>query len=271
MFGCFKFIKNADKTLRIFFKNIPLKTDINILVDVIIYYSKGYDKYLNDLFSAVQAKSMAFLESGEIYLDFYMYRKEDIMNLGACIDMIDERTKTMLLRIRNSEDVDNFIKFLKLSDSEKTARIDEIIEFLLQDKDCIFNPKKAKQAVNIDIPASFRGLAPDYDTIKDILFKGNPVIYKFKDAYGILKIKYSSVRDIDFRLAYEKLGMSTDDIKKIEDLYVWHHLDDWDPVSGEGTMQLVLKSLHNSTGYDNALNHTGGVALWKWYYLIYYS
>ncbi|MCA6436151.1 MAG: HNH endonuclease [Bacteroidetes bacterium] len=277
MFGCFNFIKEPGKALQIFFKKISIKTDFSVLVDVIIYYSKGYDKYLNDLFSAVDPKTTTFLESGEIYLSFYMFRKEDINNLGACIDMIDNTTQSMLLRIRSAEELDIFTHFYKLSDSGKLTELAKIIKYQLKaNTDFIFDPAKAKKAIkrvlkiDIDIPQGPNGLGPDYSSVKDIIVNGNSVIYNFNGSSAMTKIKYSSVRDVDFRIAFEKLGMSSDDIKKIEDLYVWHHLDDWDPVSGEGTMQLVLKSLHNSTGYGDALNHTGGVAMWKWFYLIDY-
>ncbi|MEX0297331.1 HNH endonuclease, partial [Pseudomonas putida] len=37
--------------------------------------------------------------------------------------------------------------------------------------------------------------------------------------------------------------------------YTWHHLDDFDPATGKGTMQLIANSAHEAT-----LPHTGSVA-----------
>ena len=36
--------------------------------------------------------------------------------------------------------------------------------------------------------------------------------------------------------------------------YTWHHLDDYDPVTGESTMQLVRR-----TDHEGSLPHTGSV------------
>jgi hypothetical protein len=47
-------------------------------------------------------------------------------------------------------------------------------------------------------------------------------------------------------------------------VYVWHHLD-FDPISGEGTLQLVGKDAHNAT-----LSHSGGVADYEAYYGVDY-
>jgi hypothetical protein len=40
--------------------------------------------------------------------------------------------------------------------------------------------------------------------------------------------------------------------------YTWHHLDDFDPVTGECTMQLIKTSEHQKT-----LPHTGSVKQWE--------
>jgi hypothetical protein len=46
--------------------------------------------------------------------------------------------------------------------------------------------------------------------------------------------------------------------------YTWHHLDDFDPIFGECTMQLVRQEAH--TGIFG-MAHSGAVAQWKQYYI----
>lgn len=271
MLGCFNFIKKVNGKLGIFFRKIPVHTDINTLVDVILYYDKGYDRFLNDLVDESTNGARLLLESGDVYLGFKIFRKEDIKNLGACTDLFDMASNVMKLRIRNAQDLSNFSFYHKLSDMEKKVRLEKVIKELKKNTDYVFDPVKAKKATHIDIPPSINGLAPDYYDLKDTMYEGNRVVYRSGEKDAILKINYSSVRDIDFRLAYNQLGISNDKIVEIEKLYVWHHLDDFDPVTGVGTMQLVLKSLHNASGYGNALNHTGGVAIWKFFHLVEYT
>jgi hypothetical protein len=45
----------------------------------------------------------------------------------------------------------------------------------------------------------------------------------------------------------------------------WHHLDDFNPITGECTMQLVESSVHQGLGVQG-MAHSGSVAQWKSYY-----
>jgi A nuclease of the HNH/ENDO VII superfamily with conserved WHH len=48
-------------------------------------------------------------------------------------------------------------------------------------------------------------------------------------------------------------------VNGVEVKYTWHHLDDFDPVTGECTMQLVETSAHSTVG----MTHTGSVGQYK--------
>ena len=61
-------------------------------------------------------------------------------------------------------------------------------------------------------------------------------------------------RGRDFTEAYKQAGLSKAQVKSIGK-YTWHHLDDFDPVTGKGTMQLVTQAAHEAS-----LPHTGSVA-----------
>ncbi|WP_233266237.1 HNH endonuclease signature motif containing protein [Myroides fluvii] len=69
---------------------------------------------------------------------------------------------------------------------------------------------------------------------------------------NIVKIKLTGTRRFDDKLAYELAG-----IKKTKN-YTWHHLDDYDPMDGTCTMQLVDKDVHRAS-----IPHYGSVELIK--------
>lgn len=50
------------------------------------------------------------------------------------------------------------------------------------------------------------------------------------------------------------------------DGYTWHHLDDFDPMTGEATMQLVKTTEHTKT-----IPHTGSAKQWANYHGITYQ
>tara|TARA_R110002073_G_scaffold313380_2_gene485273 strand:- start:41850 stop:42128 length:279 start_codon:yes stop_codon:yes gene_type:complete len=64
----------------------------------------------------------------------------------------------------------------------------------------------------------------------------------------------------DFDMAFKKAGLSDKDIKKIKESgdWVWHHLDDYNPITNECTMQLVLDKIHTKSK-----SHLGGATMYK--------
>ncbi|MCH5517373.1 RHS repeat-associated core domain-containing protein, partial [Pseudomonas syringae] len=76
-------------------------------------------------------------------------------------------------------------------------------------------------------------------------------------ASAIVKIKYTGDYQKDF-LAANKLGFGQTSNPKLNgESYVWHHLDDFNPETGIGTMQLV------KTGAHNGIPHVGGVSQYQ--------
>lgn len=97
-------------------------------------------------------------------------------------------------------------------------------------------------------PISANGLTPD--------FAGNPSwLYPVTgNQKNIVKIKLSGKRkgtDGDFHRANIEAGFPT---TKAPEGYTWHHMDDFDPKTGESTMQLVKRIDH-----EGSLPHTGSV------------
>lgn len=92
-------------------------------------------------------------------------------------------------------------------------------------------------------------------------FKDTPqYIYgKKNDIPGVVTIKLTGNDDKDFEMAFRKSGLSTSEIEKIEESgeWTWHHLDDFNPETGECTMQLVSREIHGKA------KHAGGAGLYK--------
>ncbi len=103
-------------------------------------------------------------------------------------------------------------------------------------------------------PISENGLTPDFSGNTDWLY---PVT---GDQKNIVKIKLSGKRkgtDGGFHRANQKAGFST---TKAPKGYTWHHMDDFDPATGECTMQLV-----NTSDHTGSLPHTGSVKQYENY------
>jgi hypothetical protein len=120
---------------------------------------------------------------------------------------------------------------------------------------------------SIPVPLSANKLAPD--------FAGTQYLYPVTGTQkSIVKIKMSGMRNStaviqgDFELANIKAGFSGKTAPKFIDTngneipYTWHHLDDFDPVTGECTMQLVRSDAH--TGVQG-MTHSGSVSQYKAY------
>lgn len=258
-----------------FFGDIPFVVDDEIFLAVKMQKGELFDVYLNEFFYYLRKDSQKFLESGEVFFKYGKYGFEDLTDPEGLVDMFT-KGEEMILRVRDSVMLDSFLLAYRQSDNQKKEFMEGVVAVLKDNADNCFNPQKARKSIkrylklDIDIPLGPNKLAPDYKPIKDTLINGNKLVYHFGDppAEAITKIKYTSVLDADFRLAYKKLGLTSDQIKEAEKLYVWHHLDDFDPVTGEGTMQLVLRELHNpaQAGYGPSLRHTGGTAMWRKFY-----
>ncbi|MBS5775388.1 MAG: PAAR domain-containing protein [Enterobacter cloacae] len=82
----------------------------------------------------------------------------------------------------------------------------------------------------------------------------NALYNKKPDVNPIVKIQYTGDYDLDFQAANKAAGLNQ---KKAPSGYVWHHLDDYDPRTNTGTMQLVEQGAHRG------IPHKGGVSQYK--------
>jgi hypothetical protein len=83
-------------------------------------------------------------------------------------------------------------------------------------------------------------------------FSKSTYLYRAPGVNPIVRIQYSGNHNQDIRLANAKAHLTS----KPKD-YVWHHLDDYDKDTNEGTMQLVWQPAHQ------AYAHYGGTAQYK--------
>ncbi len=108
-------------------------------------------------------------------------------------------------------------------------------------------------------PISVNGLTPDFSGNPDWLF---PVTGNQKN---IVRIKLTGKRNGvggDFDLANKAANLKdlVPSGKWKPDDYTWHHLDDFDPVTGESTLQLV-----KTVDHQGALPHSGSAKQWSNY------
>ncbi len=76
-------------------------------------------------------------------------------------------------------------------------------------------------------------------SFKSVNFEGSPELFPVTgNQKNIVSIQMQGSRGRDFTEAYKQAGLSKAQVKSIGK-YTWHHLDDFDPVTGKGTMQLV--------------------------------
>ena len=88
-------------------------------------------------------------------------------------------------------------------------------------------------------------------------FAASSHLYPVKPGQNnIVTIEYTGSRARDFGAANRAAGLGT--TQKPPSGYTWHHLDDYDPVTNTGTLQLVKTKRHEST-----YPHAGGVSQYE--------
>lgn len=125
-----------------------------------------------------------------------------------------------------------------LSASASRIKIRKINSLLKKNK-AIFNPDKpALKKLGIKLVKSKNGLSVDFSKTPKYLFGGR------KSSKSIVKIKLKGNRGLDNKVAWKKAGFNEKQIEELDEIYTWHHMDDFDPVKGEATLQLVERSIH---------------------------
>lgn len=81
-----------------------------------------------------------------------------------------------------------------------------------------------------------------------------------------MTIELQGSRYWDFKLANEAAGITGVKAGKAPTGYVWHHLDDFDPVTGTSSMQLIEEGAHKAT-----YTHYGSVKQYEQYHDVKYK
>ncbi|WP_039013265.1 RHS repeat-associated core domain-containing protein [Pseudomonas brassicacearum] len=84
--------------------------------------------------------------------------------------------------------------------------------------------------------------------------ESNALYNKKPGVNPIVRIEYTGDYGKDFEAANKAAKLSQ---KTTPSGHVWHHLDDYDPKTNTGTMQLIKQNAHNG------ISHNGGVAQYK--------
>ena len=98
-------------------------------------------------------------------------------------------------------------------------------------------------------------------------FAGSGYVYIGSDGKEtIVKIQMTGSRGRDLTQAFNEANIPKNIRKSIKENYTWHHLDDFNPETGECTMQLVLSDAHVAT-----YPHKGSVSQYEKYYNVEYK
>ncbi|MFD0892905.1 HNH endonuclease [Luteolibacter ambystomatis] len=88
-------------------------------------------------------------------------------------------------------------------------------------------------------------------------FSNSPHLYPVGEGQSnIVQIEYTGTRSRDYKAANIAAGLG--ETSKAPQGYTWHHLDDYDPVTNTGSMQLVERPAHEAT-----YPHRGGVSQYE--------
>lgn len=149
-------------------------------------------------------------------------------------------------------------QYLTIKKTEGSPVWDELIdswrENLSRTVDSIYDEtNQLLDDMGVIVPRSENGMGPDFR-----LGPKEHVYHVGGRRYDNIRIKMSGNRDIDFQRAWEAAGIDPDTVAQTSSRsFTWHHLDDFNPNTGECTMQLVLTPIHQ------VLEHAGSVHMWE--------
>ncbi|MCB9810831.1 MAG: HNH endonuclease [Candidatus Nomurabacteria bacterium] len=246
------------KDVFVYAKNIPAYME-----DVMAIGMDSFGENSIALFRTIGDESVAFMKETKMAYRLVVYRGR----FSGGIDLFTEAGE-MLCRGTKAQ-LENFMNVYRLSRATKKRYIREIIREL-EDEGWLFDVEKAREYLGLEIKASKRGFAPDYTSLAETIYLEEPVIYQGESFFAKIKIKMSGIRSVD-----DELANAAADLAKKPEGYTWHHLDDFDPVTGECTMQLVSEKVHmkiitlpdgSKVKLLDYLSHLGSPALWSRFY-----
>lgn len=215
--------------------------------------SVGYDRIVNrinqhDLFQHITESGLRI--AGEKNLLFKFHRTN--------IDLIDSKGHVVFRG--SGEEATYFL----VNQIESKSKLTQLLKAIQKTKNAFDPGSAALTAAGFTgsrlLPVSKNGLSPDFKNVFNLMYKGQYLVYNGNQKFVTVRIKLTGSRNVDFRLAYQEVKLN-----HRPKGYTWHHLDDFDPETGECTMQLVLTSVHDMA------NHTGSAALWSRLFEIVYK
>jgi RHS repeat-associated protein len=98
-------------------------------------------------------------------------------------------------------------------------------------------------------PNSSRWVDPWGLSYGPVDFAGSPDLFPTSGRQqNIVSIELQGSRSRDFTLAYKEAGFTPAEAAAAKKAgYTWHHVRDYDPVSGRSSMQLVLRTTHEAS------------------------
>ena len=200
--------------------------------------------YLDELAESLELRHKEILKNKKIKIE----RGKGTRKYVDVIEILDHK-KT--IRFRGTEqEVNQYLKIISKTDDELL----KIVKSVIRNSTKFDTNKQALKLNSIVIKRSKNGLVPDFSKTPEFLYKGDI-------RYGKIKIKLTGVDSQDFKAANEIAKLS-----KKPKRYTWHHMDDFDPITGECTMQLVKSSIHTLT-----YPHKGGAKIWTEIFNIVYK
>lgn len=226
-------------------QNSYLKTFINSSVDALDLEKRilTYQKlFKNNSISA-------FLRNNENTLKWILSKVDDIPQ-----STIDDLISNLSGKTIDEAFVNLQNRLTITTESSLSTRIVSTIENTSNQGYKSFKYQNSYNRAPPSPPISANKLAPDFSSNPngDWLY---PITGNEKN---IVRIKLTGARsgtNFDFHKANQAANLPG---TTAPTGYTWHHLDDFDPVTGEATMQLVKTDVHNAT-----LFHTGSVKQWE--------
>lgn len=205
---------------------------------------KKTQSYLDELADSLNVKHKNFLETNGL-------RIEKPTRARNNLQLLDKNGDVYFYG--KPEEVDEYIRLTTKINAEKIADYKKVIEYFDSStakyrREKIWDNGAALKFSEHNTPP----LSVDFKHTPQFLYgkkNGKP---------GVVKIKLTGNDLIDFKMAFKKAGISDDLAKNLKEDYVWHHLDDFDPVTGECSMQLVNRKVH-----EFSCPHIGGGGLYK--------
>ncbi|RBW59436.1 hypothetical protein DS884_06770 [Tenacibaculum sp. E3R01] len=205
---------------------------------------KKVQHYLDELANEFNFKYKKFLESNGLKI-------EKPKGARSNLQIVDK--KGDIYFYGKPKEIDEFIWLTNRTNAEKIADYKKVIEYF----DSSTARYRREKIWDNDVVLKF---SKHNNPPLSVDFKYTPQFFygKKKGKPGTVKIKLTGNDEIDFKMAYKNSGISEKEIDNIDSLYTWHHLDDFDPLTGECSMQLVLMQVHKAS-----CPHIGGAGLYK--------